>query len=104
MFVQIPTPTEAYLDKDFLPESDKKPPKRKLVPMILSHGYMSRGMNYSMHCRELASHGMLVVAPDHLDGSCSYTINQKTEKPVFFGRHDVSSHEKWSQTLGEMLP
>jgi predicted dienelactone hydrolase len=90
MFVHIPTPTDSYLDSDFVAENELAAPKRRLVPIIVSHGFCSRGMGYSTLCRELASHGMLVIAPDHLDGSCSYTINQVTEKPVFFDYPDLA--------------
>lgn len=47
----------------------------KLVPIIYSHGLASSCGIYSAHLRELASHGYIIFAMDHQDGSCGYTEN-----------------------------
>jgi hypothetical protein len=51
---------------------------KKLVPMIFSHGLTGRALGNSVHYREFASHGMLVIAPDHMDGSSTITVNMNT--------------------------
>ena len=45
----------------------------KLVPIIFSHDIISQASKYSGLLRQLASHGFIVFAMDHLDGSCNYT-------------------------------
>ena len=45
----------------------------KFTPLIFCHGFASNCTTNSGHCRELASHGFLVLAPDFHDGTCSYT-------------------------------
>ena len=42
----------------------------KLAPMIFVHGLMAKSGNYMGQCREIASHGYLVMAIDCIDGSC----------------------------------
>jgi hypothetical protein len=51
---------------------------------------MLNRMQYSGLFREFASHGMLVVAIDHQDGSCDYTANGKTGKVHLF--NDKKDH------------
>ena len=51
----------------------------KIVPIIFSHGLVSYSGHYTGHCRELASHGYIVFAIDHLDGSSTYTECRKAE-------------------------
>ena len=55
----------------------------KLVPIVFSHGLNSSGATYSKHCIELASHGYIVFAIWHLDGSCQYS-ETKLKLPVPF--------------------
>ena len=63
---------------------------KTLVPIIFSHGLCSRNTTYSTYIRELVSHGYIVFAIDHLDGSNAYTeLQNGIEKPF-----DVSS-EIW---------
>jgi hypothetical protein len=83
MYVEIPTPIDVPIADDFLPHFEQSA-ERKLVPMVFSHGLLSRSQMHSLFCREMASHGMIILVPDHNDGSCSYTINYNSEKPVFF--------------------
>jgi len=45
----------------------------KLSPIIFSHGLCNNSAVYSRHNMELASHGYIVFAPNHNDGTCSYT-------------------------------
>jgi len=68
---------EAAISRDF---TDKK----QLKPLVFSHGMGGNRMKYSGILREFASHGMLVVAIDHQDGSCDYTTNGKTGKAQIF--------------------
>lgn len=66
--------------------SDFSTAKKKLIPILYSHGLTGSRLVYQVNCRELASHGYLVFAMDHLDGSCCYT-EKKTDKgiePAFF--------------------
>lgn len=51
---------------------------KSLQPMIFMHGLMAAAKLYTGFCKELASWGMLVLAPDFLDESAGYTVNQNT--------------------------
>jgi len=48
---------------------------RPLIPVIYSHGLCSNRTMHSGTCRDLASHGYIVFAPDHQDGTSSYIEN-----------------------------
>lgn len=48
---------------------------KKLIPVIFSHGLIVNRTNHSAICKELASHGCIVYALDHTDGSCSYVLD-----------------------------
>jgi platelet-activating factor acetylhydrolase len=52
--------------------------KKKLVPVIFSHGLSACALVYTVICKELASYGLMVVAMDYHDGSCGYTRNAHT--------------------------
>ena len=45
----------------------------RLATIIFSHGVGSKAEDYSGYCREIASFGYLVFAPDCIDGSSCYT-------------------------------
>ena len=51
-----------------------------LIPIILSHGLTASRTRYTAICQELASHGYIVFALDHHDGSCPYTEDRTGEK------------------------
>ena len=50
----------------------KQTSQRKWPTVIFSHGLFGSMEEYSTICREIASHGFVVVAPEHEDGSASY--------------------------------
>jgi hypothetical protein len=52
---------------------------KRVIPIILSHGYEESRMSYSTIARELASHGYLVFIMDHHDGSCVFTMDESKE-------------------------
>jgi hypothetical protein len=82
--VKIPVCIDADLAPCFIPEKVGEEPARKLVPLIFSHGMLMDGHFHSHLYRELASYGIMVVALDHMDGSCSLTENLKTREAVKF--------------------
>jgi hypothetical protein len=47
---------------------------------------LSRALDFTYFCRELASHGLLVIALDHMDGSGMLTKNFETGEEVIFDR------------------
>ena len=73
--VSIPVFVDANLAPEFMvrketeSHSTEETEVKSLVPVIFSHGMLNRALDYTYFCRELASHGLLVVALDHLDGS-----------------------------------
>lgn len=54
-----------------------------MTPLIFMHGFASSSTTYSGLCRELASHGYLVLVPDFQDGTCSYTENESGHEVEF---------------------
>ena len=55
----------------------------KLIPIIFSHGLTSLPSQYSRHLIELASHGYLVLAISHNDGSSAYT-EKEDGSPIWY--------------------
>mmetsp|Transcript_38066 Transcript_38066/g.49978 ORF Transcript_38066/g.49978 Transcript_38066/m.49978 type:complete len:84 (-) Transcript_38066:843-1094(-) len=53
--------------------------KSKLVPVVFSHGESYDRMSYCAILGELASQGFLVIALNHNDGSCMYTMGPNSE-------------------------
>ena len=45
---------------------------KPLIPIVYSHGVCSNRTMHSGTCRDLASHGYIVFALDHNDGTSSY--------------------------------
>jgi len=45
-----------------------------LTPLVFSHGLVGTRSCYSTICVEIASHGFLVVAPEHSDGSAALNV------------------------------
>jgi hypothetical protein len=66
--VKIPAEIDQPVSDDFV-ES------RPLIPVIVSHGLLCKGHAMSTFSRELASYGFFVVAINHHDGTCSYTVD-----------------------------
>jgi len=58
--------------------------QKVLKPLIFCHGLTACGKLYTGYCKELASWGMLVLAPDFLDESAGYTVNQNTQDEVLY--------------------
>jgi platelet-activating factor acetylhydrolase len=52
----------------------------KLIPIVYSHGLTGSRTSYTSVCQELASHGYIVFALDHHDGSCPYTEDFSGDK------------------------
>lgn len=53
---------------------------QSIKPIFWSHGLVFNRTGYSGICRELASHGYIVYAFDHSDGSSSYTNAEGMDK------------------------
>lgn len=71
-YLRVPSITCAHLAKDF------ENGKYKLVPIIISHAQFTSGFLYQYCAHELASHGYLVMIPDHaLCGSGSHVEFEK---------------------------
>lgn len=68
---------------------------KKLRPVFFSHGLVFNRTGYSGICRELASHGCIVYAFDHTDGSCSYfsDTTQDPPKDVYYTDYDPKKDE-----------
>jgi hypothetical protein len=50
---------------------------RKIVPIFFSHGLTASIHLYSRLLRDLAMHGYLVIALNHRDGSCMFTVDSE---------------------------
>jgi len=57
--------------------------KKELVPIIFSHGLGMCAKMYTHQFHEYASHGYLVIAINHFDHSCTYTID-KNDRHYYF--------------------
>lgn len=51
-----------------------------MVPIVYSHGSSSNRTMHSGTCKDFASHGYIVFAIDHHDGTCSYYQKQDGTK------------------------
>lgn len=71
--VKVPISRDGPLAAEFLSG------KKKLQPLIFSHGLSSHKMNYSGICREIASYGFLVIALNHNDRSCEFTTGPEVD-------------------------
>ncbi|KAL9128241.1 MAG: hypothetical protein Q9217_003058 [Psora testacea] len=74
----------------------RPPPKndRKWPVMIFSHGLGGSKNAYSYICGSLASHGLVVVAPDHRDGSAPISfINESATGPRKVVEYKHIAHE-----------
>jgi hypothetical protein len=49
--------------------------KRTLQPILFSHGIFGNNNSYTGLLKDMASHGYIVFALNHADGSCIYTEN-----------------------------
>ena len=47
--------------------------RKKIRPLIFSHGLSASNWFYTQLCKEYASHGYLVLMLQHQDGSCIFT-------------------------------
>ncbi len=76
--IRMDTATDAQLSRDFIADKAataievEQVNKKSLVPVIFSHGLSSNRTLHSGTCRDLASFGYVVFAPDHMDLTCSY--------------------------------
>lgn len=57
--------------------------EKKLAPLIFSHGLTSNRCMHNVAGIEMASFGHIVFVIDHLDGSGSYTVDQKGKEVKF---------------------
>jgi predicted dienelactone hydrolase len=64
---------------------------KRLVPIVFSHGLSSNRTMHSVVCRDLASQGFIVFAPDHMDLSSSYYETPDREGYWYSNKHD--SHD-----------
>ena len=75
--------------------------RKRLIPIVFSHGLTdSRGM-YQVTASEMASHGYIMFLIDHHDGTCSYTESKDGEYKVefddkvpFFNYEDMAAKTK----------
>jgi pimeloyl-ACP methyl ester carboxylesterase len=63
----------------------------QLIPVIFSHGLSSNRTMHSGLCRDLASHGYIVFAPDHMDQTSSYYETADGEGHYYCNKRD--SHD-----------
>ena len=80
---------EALQNAEFDVQQNLKNSK-KLTPIIFSHGVCSNNHCFVGLHKEFASHGYIVFALDHLDGTANYTeLSDGTPKPFnSLGRPD----------------
>lgn len=88
MFTRLP----GFLDAEFLAPSPKT-----YATVIFSHGLGGTRTTYTSICGELASHGYVVAAIEHRDGSAAYTTHPSGSAErirIEYRRPDPDSVEK----------
>lgn len=60
-----------------------------LVPIIYCHGLTCSRTAHSVSCRDLASHGHIVISIDFFDGTASYAVNKNGEEKFWSSNHDI---------------
>lgn len=73
--------------------------REKLKPIFYVHGFGDNCSSYVGHCRELASHGHLVLCPDMSDGTCRYTQDRHGAPVKFSSNLDISKKESLQHVL-----
>ena len=58
--------------------------KKKLKPVIWSHGNLGCSTSYSGFCKDVASRGYIVFAMTHADGSSPFTTDENGNKEIYF--------------------
>lgn len=77
-------------------QSDGDEPKRKLTPMFYYHGLACMRTAQSVTCRDMASHGLLVMSIDHFDGTANYSRKQRVpQEPNLYDEKYWSSMHDW---------
>ncbi|KAL4217584.1 Platelet-activating factor acetylhydrolase [Mactra antiquata] len=66
--------------------------EQKFPVVVMSHGIGGNRTTYTTYCCELASHGFIVAAPEHRDGSASmtYLLKDNISRTVF---ETIKDHE-----------
>lgn len=68
-------------------------PNEKFPVVLFSHGLGGCMEMYTLLCQEIASHGYIVIAVEHGDGSGAYAENNKGE-PIYYKRPDDSPYSR----------
>jgi predicted dienelactone hydrolase len=93
--IRMDTATDAEISKDFMTDKTSMDVehinKNQLVPVIFSHGLSANRTLHSGTCRDLASFGYIVFAPDHMDLTCSYFEGQDGKGTYYCNKRD--SHD-----------
>lgn len=77
---------------------------RALPLMLFSHGLGGAIGNYSNFCMDAASHGMLVVAPEHTDGSAfEAVLAPPSDTPIPYVRFSAATHGSLAAFRGGQL-
>lgn len=80
--LRIGCATNGKLSKDFTTGN------KSLRPLVFSHGLGSHLNHYQALYKDYASHGYMVVAIDHKDGSCVYTEDGNGKKVDYWFKGD----------------
>jgi len=70
--------------------------------VIFSHGLCGTRTMYSAFCTELASHGFIVVAPEHTDGSACLAVTSEKTIP-YASRSESSQRKQLQQRVRELV-
>ena len=89
------TQERLYVINDHEIHKDFSTGSKNLIPAIFSHGLIVNRTNHSYICSEMVSHGCIVYAIDHTDGSCSYFLDTTKNPPVdkIYTEYNVGIHE-----------
>jgi len=70
--------------------------------VFFSHGLCGTRTMYSAFCTELASHGFIVVAPEHTDGSACLAVTSEQTIP-YARRTDADQRQQLQQRVRELV-
>lgn len=79
--------------------TDNEAERKPLIPMLYSHGLTSCRTFQSGSCKDFASHGYIVFAIDHHDGTCNYSRLKNGDDKYWTSLINPEDWDNWISRL-----